>query len=91
METVKSLDGTTIAFDRSGRGPALVLIVGAFSDRSSTKSLSAGLGSRFRMYEYDRRGRGDSDEIGPYSIEREVEDLRVAVSDVAAAQHDPPG
>jgi pimeloyl-ACP methyl ester carboxylesterase len=79
METVQSHDGTTIAFDRSGLGPALVLIVGAFSDRSSSKSLAAGLGSRFTVYEYDRRGRGDSDEKGPYSIEREVEDLAALI------------
>ncbi|MGZ4637682.1 MAG: alpha/beta fold hydrolase [Actinomycetes bacterium] len=82
METVQSVDGTTIAFDRSGHGPALVLVVGAFSDRSSTKSLAAGLGAQFTVYEYDRRGRGDSDEKGPYTIEREVEDL-VALIDVA--------
>jgi len=79
MESVKSPDGTTIAFDRTGSGPALVIVVGAFSDRSSTKSLSAGLSSSFTVYEYDRRGRGDSDEKGPYSIEREVEDLGVLV------------
>ena len=79
METVQARDGTTIAFDRSGLGPGLVLIVGAFSDRSSTTSLAAGLGSRFTVYEYDRRGRGDSDEKGPYSVEREVEDLAALI------------
>lgn len=79
METVQSLDGTTIAFDRSGRGPALVLVVGAFCDRSSTESLAAGLDPRYTVYEYDRRGRGDSNEKGPYSIEREVEDLAALV------------
>lgn len=75
MERVQSADGTTIAFDRSGQGPALVLIVGAFCDRSSTRSLAAGLGSQFTVYEYDRRGRGDSDDTAPYSIERETDDL----------------
>jgi pimeloyl-ACP methyl ester carboxylesterase len=79
MERVQSADGTTIAFDRSGAGPALVLVVGAFSDRSSTKSLAAGLGSRFAVYEYDRRGRGDSGDTAPYSIEREIEDLAAVV------------
>src|SRR5437899_6413977 len=79
MESVKSPDGTTIAFDRSGSGPALILVVGALNDRSSTKSLAAGLGSSFTVHEYDRRGRGDSDEKGPYSIEREVEDLNAVI------------
>ncbi|TMD91002.1 MAG: alpha/beta hydrolase [Chloroflexi bacterium] len=79
MNKLRSADGTQIAFDRSGAGPALVLVVGAFSDRSSTKKLALGLGSNFTIYEYDRRGRGDSDEVGPYSIEREAEDLAAVI------------
>jgi hypothetical protein len=47
MEQMQSAAGTTIAFDRSGAGPALVLVVGAFNDRSSTKSLAAGLRASF--------------------------------------------
>jgi pimeloyl-ACP methyl ester carboxylesterase len=79
MDKVQSGDGTKIAFDRTGAGPALVLVVGAFSDRSSTKTLAAGLGSAFTVYEYDRRGRGDSGEAGPYSIQREVDDLAAVI------------
>jgi pimeloyl-ACP methyl ester carboxylesterase len=82
VDRVQSADGTAIAFDRSGAGPALVLVVGAFSDRSSTKTLARGLGSTFTVFEYDRRGRGDSGEAGPYSIQREVDDL-AAVLDAA--------
>jgi pimeloyl-ACP methyl ester carboxylesterase len=80
MNRVKSADGTTIALDRSGSGPALVLVVGAFSDRSSTKTLAAGLASQFTVYEYDRRGRGDSTDTAPWAIEREVEDLAAVVA-----------
>lgn len=83
MEKVQSADGTTIAFERSGSGPALILATGAFNDRSSTRPLAAALGSQFTVYAYDRRGRGDSDEAGPYAIEREVEDL-AALLDAAA-------
>ncbi len=79
MDKVQSEDGTEIAFDHTGAGPALVLVVGAFSDRSSTKTLAAGLGSSFTVYEYDRRGRGDSGEADPYSIQREVDDLAAVV------------
>ena len=79
MEKVQSADGTMIAFDHSGRGPALILVVGAFSDRSSTKTLASRLGSDFTVYEYDRRGRGDSGDAPEYSIEREVEDLGAVV------------
>jgi pimeloyl-ACP methyl ester carboxylesterase len=80
MNRVKSPDGTTIVLDRSGSGPALVLVVGAFSDRSSTNTLAAGLASQFTVYEYDRRGRGDSTDTAPWAIEREVEDLAAVVA-----------
>jgi pimeloyl-ACP methyl ester carboxylesterase len=79
VNTVQSADGTAIAFDRSGDGPALILVVGAFSDRSPTKTLAAGLGPQFTVYEYDRRGRGDSGDTAPYSIEGEVGDLAAVV------------
>jgi pimeloyl-ACP methyl ester carboxylesterase len=79
MQTVKSADGTTIAFDQSGNGPALILVAAAFNDRSSTKTLAAGLGSAFTVYEYDRRGRGDSGDTPAYAVEREVEDLAALV------------
>lgn len=83
MEKVQSADGTVIAFERSGEGPALVLSSGAFNDRTTTRPLAGVLGSQFTVYAYDRRGRGDSDEAGPYAVEREVEDL-ATVLDAAA-------
>ena len=80
MSSVRSADGTTIAFDRSGHGPALILVVGAFCDRSSPASLAAALGSAFTVYSYDRRGRGDSGDRPPYAIDREIEDLAAVVA-----------
>jgi len=80
MNSAQSVDGTRIAFDRTGSGPALVLVVGAFSDRTSTKTLASGLGPTFTVYEYDRRGRGDSREAGPYSIQREVDDFAAVIA-----------
>lgn len=82
MKRVRSTDGTMIAVDRSGHGPALVLITGAFTDRSSTEALASGLAERYAVHQFDRRGRGDSDQGGPYAIEREIEDL-AAVIDAA--------
>lgn len=79
MDKVQSADGTAIAFNRRGSGPVLILLVGAFSDRSSTESLASGLAPDFTVYEYDRRGRGDSGDAAHYSIEREVEDLASVV------------
>ena len=79
METVRSRDGTEIAFDRSGEGPPLVLVGGAFQDRSSMKTLGAGLHDAFTVYQYDRRGRGYSGTTRPYAVELEVEDLAAVI------------
>ena len=75
METVQSADGTTIAFDRCGHGPALILVLGAFCDRSSPRTLADLLAPHFSVYAYDRRGRGASGDSAPYAVEREIEDL----------------
>ena len=79
METTKSADGTIIAYERTGDGPPLVVAVGAFCDRRTFVPGSA-LTSRFTVYTYDRRGRGDSGDTQPYAVEREVEDLAAVVS-----------
>ena len=79
METTRSTDGTSIAYQRTGTGPALVLVVGAFCDRMTTAELAPLLAPRFTVYEYDRRGRGDSGGGGEYAVEREVEDLAAVV------------
>jgi len=82
MEQATSADGTTIAFDRSGRGPALVLVGGALSDRAAAVGLAGKLAPRFTVIAFDRRGRGDSGDTAPYAVEREVEDI-VALLDGA--------
>jgi pimeloyl-ACP methyl ester carboxylesterase len=75
MSTVTSRDGTTIAFDRSGDGSAVILVAGAFGERSMMAPLAALLAARFTVYNYDRRGRGGSGDTAPYAVEREVEDI----------------
>ena len=82
MQTTKSADGTAIAYDRAGDGPPLVVAVGAFNDRGSFVPPDD-LTSRFTVYTYDRRGRGDSGDTEPYSPELEIADL-AAVAEVAA-------
>jgi pimeloyl-ACP methyl ester carboxylesterase len=84
MHTITSPDGTTIAYDRTGAGEPLILIGGAFSYRRfpGQVKLAQLLSARFTVYSYDRRGRGDSGDTAPYSIEREIEDL-AAVIDAA--------
>jgi pimeloyl-ACP methyl ester carboxylesterase len=79
-DTVRSADGTTIAFDRSGDGPPLIVVTGAFCDRSSPRNLAAKLAPRFTVFCYDRRGRGSSGDTAPYSVDSETEDLDALVS-----------
>jgi len=79
METVRSRDGTTIAFDRSGRGPSLIIVNGALSDRGAVPELASRLADELTVIAYDRRGRGDSADTPPYAIEREIEDLGALV------------
>jgi pimeloyl-ACP methyl ester carboxylesterase len=83
VERVTSADGTTIAYERSGSGPALVVATGAFCDRMSSAPLAEYLRDRFTVYRFDRRGRGDSGDTPPWSVAREVEDL-AAVSAATA-------
>jgi pimeloyl-ACP methyl ester carboxylesterase len=79
MEKVTSKDGTTIAFDRSGEGPPIVLVGGALADRSAASALAAHLSPRFTVIAFDRRGRGDSGDTAPYAVEREVEDIEALI------------
>lgn len=84
MQTVTSNDGTTIAFDRSGAGPALILVGGMFEQRamdSETAQLAALplLSQHFTVFHYDRRGRGDSTDTQPYAVEREIEDIEALI------------
>src|SRR5437867_12087562 len=57
METVSSKDGTTIAFERTGKGPTLVVVGGALNDRGDAASLAALLSPSFTVIAYDRRAR----------------------------------
>jgi pimeloyl-ACP methyl ester carboxylesterase len=83
--TVRSRDGTTIAFERSGEGPPLIVVGGALSDRSAGAPLAALLAPRFTVYTYDRRGRGDSGDAEGYTVEREIEDLEVLVAEAGGS------
>src|SRR3954454_19780784 len=74
-EMTTSADGTKIAFDRIGSGPALILVGGAFNDRRTPAPLAELLSESFSVSTYDRRGRGDSGDTQPYAVEREIEDL----------------
>jgi pimeloyl-ACP methyl ester carboxylesterase len=87
MGTVRSKDGTTIAFDKEGAGPALILVNGAMTTRSSGSGpeLTNLLAQHFTVYRYDRRGRGDSGDTMPYAVKREIEDLDALIDEAGGS------
>ena len=78
--TVVSRDGTTIAVDRYGSGPAIALAGGAFTDRRALAPFAQALAPYFTVLAYDRRGRGDSGDTPPYALAREIEDLAAVIA-----------
>jgi pimeloyl-ACP methyl ester carboxylesterase len=89
MNTVTAPDGTAIAYDRTGTGDPLVLVGGAFSYRRYPGQVKPAelLAAHFTVYSYDRRGRGDSGDTGPYAVEREIEDLATVIEAAGGRAH----
>ncbi len=87
MSHVRSTDGTTIAYERSGNGPALILVDGALCSRAFGPSakLAPLLARHFTVYVYDRRGRGQSGDTPPYSPAREVEDIAALIKETGGS------
>lgn len=81
MSTVRSADGTEIAYDITGTGPPVILIGGAFSYRAwpQLRKLAELLQDSFTMINYDRRGRGESGDTPPFCVEREFDDLQALI------------
>jgi pimeloyl-ACP methyl ester carboxylesterase len=85
MSQVISKDGTIIDFDRSGDGPPIILVMGAFNERSTGAPLAKLLESDFTVINYDRRGRGASGDTLPYEIEREIEDIDALIKEAGGS------
>jgi pimeloyl-ACP methyl ester carboxylesterase len=87
MKKVISKDGTAIAFDKSGNGPAIILVCAAFQTRSDPmmSQLALLLSPHFTVFSYDRRGRGDSGDTAPYAVEREVEDIEALINEAGGS------
>lgn len=81
MNSVTSKDGTSIAYDRQGAGPAVVLVGGALDDGAESAPLGPELAARFTVYNYARRGRADSGDTPPYAVAREIEDLDAIITE----------
>ncbi|MBG0831462.1 alpha/beta hydrolase [Planomonospora sp. ID67723] len=87
MGQVTSKDGTTIAYERQGSGPALILVGGGLDDGSENVPLAAGFATSFSVVNYARRGRGDSGDTPPYAVEREIEDLDALIAAAGGSAH----
>jgi pimeloyl-ACP methyl ester carboxylesterase len=85
MNTVMSKDGTTLAFDRLGEGPPVILVCGGSVDRTSNAPLAQLLASDFTVLNYDRRGRSESGDTPPYAVEREVEDIDAMIAEAGGS------
>jgi pimeloyl-ACP methyl ester carboxylesterase len=84
--TTTSRDGTIIAFTKTGSGPPLIIVDGAFCYRENgpATELASQLARHFTVFTYDRRGRGESGDTAPYAVGREIDDLRAVAREAGA-------
>jgi pimeloyl-ACP methyl ester carboxylesterase len=87
MSTVTSRDGTPIAYEREGSGPAVILVGGGLDDGAEIAPLAAELAGEFTTYNYARRGRGASGDTPPYAVEREIEDIEALITEAGGRAH----
>jgi len=87
LPTITSTDGTRIAYDREGQGPPVLLVDGALCYRGMgpMRPIAAALRSRFTVYTYDRRGRGESGDHPRWAVEREIEDIEALTREAGGA------
>lgn len=82
MASVVSKDGSNIGYDRQGSGPVVIFVAGATQYRAvdeTTPSMATDLADRFTIINYDRRGRGESSDMAPYAVAREIEDIEALI------------
>ena len=86
-DRVTSADGTSIAFERSGAGPALIAVdaAGSYRDFRPFPPPVELLAEHFTVHVYDRRGRGASTDTLPYAVEREVDDLTALIAEAGGS------
>ena len=84
--TVRSPDGTAIAYSESGSGPPLLLVHGTTADHTRWAPIAPRFEPQFTVHAVDRRGRGGSRDVNGYSIEREFEDIATVVDAIAARE-----
>jgi pimeloyl-ACP methyl ester carboxylesterase len=87
MNRVISKDGTSIAYNLQGSGPAIVLATGGLDDGTENAPLATELAQHFTAYNYNRRGRGQSGDAPPSVVEREIEDIEVLIAEAGGSAH----
>jgi thioesterase domain-containing protein len=94
VSSVTSRDGTLIAYERGGKGPAVIMVGGGLLDpmtgragRAENEPLAVELARHFTVYNYDRRGRADSGDTPPYDVAREIEDIEALIAEAGGAAH----
>jgi hypothetical protein len=87
MPHVTSTDGTSIAYDRQGHGPPVILVGGGLDDGSENVPLAAELATSFTVFNYARRGRAGSGDTQPYAVEREIEDIDALIGEAGGSAH----
>lgn len=85
MQHVTSKDGTIIAYEKTGQGPAVVIVGGILGDHHQQTGLAQLLASHFTVYNIDRRGHGESGFREPYAVEREFEDLEAILDEAGGS------
>lgn len=85
--SVTSKDGTSIAYERHGSGTPVILVTGGLDDGAENAPLATELAGHFTVYNYNRRGRGDSGDTQPYALEREIEDIEALIAEAGGAAH----
>ncbi|MFS8102449.1 alpha/beta fold hydrolase [Lentzea alba] len=79
MSTITSADGTTIAYEKTGSGSAVIVISNVAEDRTGVAGLAEALSAHFTVITFDRRGRGASGDPQPYDPAREIEDIAALI------------
>jgi pimeloyl-ACP methyl ester carboxylesterase len=87
MANVTSKDGIKIAFEKTGSGPAVILVGGALAIRNGGKPLASRLAEHFTVYVFDRRGRGESTDAKTYTVEREIEDVAALIQEAGGSAY----
>lgn len=65
----------------------MILVGGGLADRGEHAPLASALAESFTVVNYDRRGRGESTDTPPHSVQREIEDIEALIAAVGGRAH----